>query len=128
VEANGAMKAGDIGRLINVWKMWSVMSQGLTGLHNYSSYLPITILMLNKFLPEDMAKLLRHSLLFSPSGRDNHYLSKDGYLEIQNYWLKLVCNQSGQGNNIKQLKDSFSLNIIWWAQFLSLYTLWDSFM
>jgi hypothetical protein len=33
VEANRAMKAGNIGRLMNVWKMWLVMSQGLKGLN-----------------------------------------------------------------------------------------------
>ncbi|PLW30787.1 hypothetical protein PCANC_23879 [Puccinia coronata f. sp. avenae] len=92
VEANRAMKAGDIGRLMNVWKMWLVMSQGLKGLNNYSSYLPPAVLLLNEVLTPDLAKLFCHSLLFSPSGRDNHFVAKDFYLEIQNYWLKYVYN------------------------------------
>jgi hypothetical protein len=111
VEANQAMQAGDIGRMLNMWKMWSVMSQGLKGLNSYSSYLPKTVLLLTKLLPESFSKLFRHSLLFSPSGRDDHYLSKDGYLQIQNYWLKHVYNNSGQGTQIDWLKDKFSLNI-----------------
>jgi hypothetical protein len=111
VEANRAMKAGDVGRMLNMWKMWSVMSQGLKGLNSYSSYLPRSVLLLTELLPESFAKLFRHSLLFSPSGRDDHYLSKDGYLEIQNYWLKHVYNSSGQGTQIDRLKDTFSLNI-----------------
>ncbi|PLW46799.1 hypothetical protein PCASD_06026 [Puccinia coronata f. sp. avenae] len=111
VEANRAMKAGDIGRLMNVWKMWLVMSQGLKGLNNYSSYLPRAVLLLNEVLPPDLAKLFRHSLLFSPSGRDNHFVAKDFYLEIQNYWLKYVYNRSGQGTQIERLKELYSLNI-----------------
>ncbi|PLW13261.1 hypothetical protein PCANC_18941 [Puccinia coronata f. sp. avenae] len=111
VEANRAMKAGDVGRLLNVWKMWAVMAQGLKGLTNYASYLPRTILLLNEILPPSLAKLFRHSLLFSPSGRDNHFVAKDFYLEIQNYWLKFVYNQSGQGTQIERLKNIFSLNI-----------------
>ncbi|KAA1083915.1 hypothetical protein PGT21_011471 [Puccinia graminis f. sp. tritici] len=105
------MKAGDIGRLMNVWKMWAVMSQGLKGLNNYSSYLPRMILLLTEYLPTPLAKLFRHSLLFSPSGRDNHFLSKDAYLELQNYWLKFVYNRSTKGTQISRLKDVFSLNI-----------------
>ncbi|KAH9469724.1 hypothetical protein Pst134EA_007004 [Puccinia striiformis f. sp. tritici] len=111
VEANRAMKAGDIGRLMIVWKMWSVMCQGLKGLHNYSSYLPHMVLLLTELLPPSLAKLFKHSLLFSPTGRENHFVAKDFYLELQNYWLKFVFNRSGRGTKIERLKDIFSLNI-----------------
>ncbi|KAA1083758.1 hypothetical protein PGT21_006034 [Puccinia graminis f. sp. tritici] len=111
VEANRAMKAGDIGCLMDVWKMWAVMSQGLKGLTNYSSYLPRMILLLTEFLPAPLAKLFRHSILFSPSGRENHFMSKDSYLELQNYWLKFVYNRSTKGTQIDRLKDPISLNI-----------------
>ncbi|POW02310.1 hypothetical protein PSTT_11867 [Puccinia striiformis] len=111
VEANRAMKAGDIGRLINMWKRWSVMSQALKSLRNYSSYLPRMVLMLTEFLPSSMAKLFRHSLLFSPSGREGHFVSKDFYLELQNYWLKFLFNQSGNGTLIERLKNLYSMNI-----------------
>ncbi|EFP92166.2 uncharacterized protein PGTG_17896 [Puccinia graminis f. sp. tritici CRL 75-36-700-3] len=111
VEADRAMKAGDIGRLMNVWKMWAVMSQSLKGLRNYSLYLPRLIVFLNEILPGSLGKLFRHSLLFSPSGRPNHFVSKDFYLEIQNYWLKFVFNNSGIGTDVDRLKDTYSLNI-----------------
>jgi hypothetical protein len=111
VEANRAMKAGDIGRLLNVWKKWSVMSQGLKGLRNYSAYLPRMVLLLTEILPPSLAKHFRHSLLFSPSGRENHFVAKDFYLELQNYWLKFFFNQTGAGTQINRLKTLFSLNI-----------------
>ncbi|OAV85065.1 hypothetical protein PTTG_30822, partial [Puccinia triticina 1-1 BBBD Race 1] len=111
IEANRAMKAGDIGRLLIIWKTWSVMSQSLKGLRNYSTYLPQLVLMMTQLLPPSPAKLLRHLLLFSPSGRDNHFVAKDFYLEIQNYLLKFLFNQTGTGTQIDRLKNLYSLNV-----------------
>ncbi|KNF04588.1 hypothetical protein PSHT_16054 [Puccinia striiformis] len=68
VEANRAMKAGDIGRLLRVWKMWSIMTQSLPGLTHYSAYLPRLVLLITRILPPSLAKLIRHTLLLSPSG------------------------------------------------------------
>ncbi|KNE98489.1 hypothetical protein, variant [Puccinia striiformis f. sp. tritici PST-78] len=112
VEANNAMKAGDIGRLINIWKMWSVMSQSLKGLTHYASYLPRLVLLLTEILPASLSKLLRHNMLFSPSGRPNHFVAKDRYLENMNYWLKFFFNRGGVGTEVQRLKNLFSLNIV----------------
>jgi hypothetical protein len=110
IEANRAMKAGDIGRLLLMWKKWSLMSQSLKGIHNYSSYLPRLVLLVTQFLPPSPAKLIRHSLLISPSGRKNHFVAKDYYLELQNYWLKFLFNQTGVGTRIERLKNLYSMN------------------
>ncbi|KAA1090498.1 hypothetical protein PGT21_003359 [Puccinia graminis f. sp. tritici] len=111
VEANRAMKAGDVGRLINIWKMWSIMTQSLPGLTHYSAYLPRLVLMLTRFLPQALAKLIRHNLLVSPSGRPNHFVAKDFLLENHNYWLKYFYNRAGIGTQIDRLKKLFSSNI-----------------
>ncbi|KAA1085603.1 hypothetical protein PGT21_012580 [Puccinia graminis f. sp. tritici] len=111
VEANRAMKAGDIGRLMNMWKIWSIMSQALTGLVNYRSYLPRMVLLLTHILPPSLSKYIRHNLLISPSGRPNHFVAKDYYLECQNYMLKFLYNRSGVGTQISTLQDLFSLNM-----------------
>jgi hypothetical protein len=92
-------------------KMWSVMAQAIPGISNYSGYLPRMVLMINKILPKDMSTLLKHSLLFSPTGRTDHFQSKDGFLELQNYWLKHFYNWSGIGTRVEHLKDLFSMNI-----------------
>ncbi|POW13543.1 hypothetical protein PSTT_03691 [Puccinia striiformis] len=81
VEANRAMKAGDIGRLLRVWKMWSIMTQSLPGLTHYSAYLPRLVLLITRILPPSLAKLIRHTLLLSPSGRPSHFVAKDFHLE-----------------------------------------------
>lgn len=80
VEANQSMKAGDIGCLLNIWKMWAVMSKSLKGLNNYLCYLPRMILTLMEILPPLLAKSFRNYLLMSPSGRPNYFVAKDSYL------------------------------------------------
>ncbi|EFP91832.2 uncharacterized protein PGTG_18026 [Puccinia graminis f. sp. tritici CRL 75-36-700-3] len=111
IEANRSMKAGDIGRLINVWKMWSLMTQSLPGLTHYSAYLPRLVLLITEFLPPDLAKLVRHTLLVSPRGRVNHFVSKDFLLETANYWLKFFYTRAGVGTQVERLKKLISSNI-----------------
>ncbi|POW10956.1 hypothetical protein PSTT_05602 [Puccinia striiformis] len=111
VEAKRAMKAGDIGRVMIVWKKWCLMAQALSGITNYSSYLPRMVLLLTKILPPSLAKYMRHNLLFSPTGRSNHFVAKDYWLEIQNYWIKFLYTKYGPGLQIERLKELFSVNI-----------------
>ncbi|KAI7949862.1 hypothetical protein MJO28_008683 [Puccinia striiformis f. sp. tritici] len=111
IEANRAMKDGDIGRLINVWRMWSVMAQSLPGLTHYAAYLPRLVLLLTKVLPPSLSKFFRHSMLVSPSGRPGHFVAKDFFLENHNYWLKFFYNRGGIGTQVERLKELFSLNI-----------------
>ncbi|KAH9456486.1 hypothetical protein Pst134EB_012684 [Puccinia striiformis f. sp. tritici] len=111
VEAKRAMKAGDIGRVMIVWKKWCLMAQALSGITNYSLYLPRMVLLLTKILPPSLAKYMRHNLLFSPTGRSNHFVAKDYWLEIQNYWIKFLYTKYGPGLQIERLKELFSVNI-----------------
>lgn len=94
VEADQAMRTGDIGRTMSMWKRWAVMAQGLKGLSHYAIHLPRFILILERFLPKKVAKAIKHSLLIPTGGRDGHWVAKDFYLEIQNYWLKYFYNNS----------------------------------
>ncbi|PLW30044.1 hypothetical protein PCASD_21295 [Puccinia coronata f. sp. avenae] len=112
IEANNATKAGDVGRLMNVWKIWCVMSQGLKGLTHYSAYLPRMVIPLNELSPKDLSKLLQHNLLISPSRRPSHSMPKGNFLDTQNYWLKHFYNQGGAGTEIQCLKKLVSVNII----------------
>lgn len=93
-EADSAMRQGDIGRVIYMWKRWSLMAQGLKGLSHYALHLPRLVLLFEKGLHPSLAHLLKHSLLIAASGRPGHFVAKDFFLEIQNYWLKFFYNQS----------------------------------
>lgn len=94
VEGDQAMRAGDIGRVLLMWKQWAVMAQGLKGISHYAIHLPKFILMLDKYLPCKIAKAIKHSLLIPTGGRHGHWVAKGFYLEIQNYWLKYFYNNS----------------------------------
>ncbi|POW19989.1 hypothetical protein PSHT_04139 [Puccinia striiformis] len=111
VEGNSAMKVGDVGRLMNVWKRWAVISQGLTTLTQYSIQLPRMILLLNEVLPHGLGQVILHSMLIAPSGQRKHFVAKDQHLEQQNCWLKYFFNNSGRGTNIDRLKNVYSVNI-----------------
>lgn len=88
------MRQGDVGCLMLMWKRWSVMAQGIKGLSHYSLHLPRTVLLLEKYLPHGLSQIIKHSLLVCPSGREGHFVAKDFFLEIQNYWLKFFYNNS----------------------------------
>jgi hypothetical protein len=111
LEAKHAMKAGDPGRLMYIWKRWSVMGQGMPKLPQYSKHLPKLIVLLKEVLPESISKIVLSTLLICPTGKANHFVATDFFLEIQNYWLKYFFNHSGIGTNIERLKDVFSINI-----------------
>ena len=85
VKAKQSMKAGDIGRLMLIWKRWCFMCQAIKGITNYSTYLPRMVLLLTKIMPPSMQKYLRHNLLICPSGCKNHFVAKDFWHEVQNY-------------------------------------------
>jgi hypothetical protein len=111
IEARNAMKAGDPGRLMYMWRRWAVMGQGIPHLPHYSKHLPRLILLLEVVLPPSLAKVVMSTLLINPTGKANSFVATDFFLEIQNYWLKYFFNHSGIGTNIERLKDVFSINI-----------------
>lgn len=92
VEASRAMSAGDVGRMIRMWKRWSVMAHGMKHLKHYANYLPRLIILLNRTLPKDVAEIMKFNLLVCPSGRPGHFVAKDFFLEVQNFWLKFFYN------------------------------------
>jgi hypothetical protein len=88
------------------------MAQSIKKITNYSSYLPCTVILLSGGLNPSLSKYPQHNLLISPTGRVNHFVAKDFWLEIQNYWLKYFNKKSGIGTQIDCLWDIFLPNII----------------
>ncbi|PLW28415.1 hypothetical protein PCANC_20807 [Puccinia coronata f. sp. avenae] len=110
-EGNSAMKCGDIGQVMNIWKRWAIIAQGIKKLTQYSIQLPQMIILLNYALLDGLSQVIKHSLLVAPTAGRKHYLPKDQYLEMKNYWLKHFFNDTGQGTNIDCLKDLYSVNV-----------------
>ena len=111
IEANQYMKSGVVGWLLNIWKMWSIMSQSLSGLTHYLAYLPQLVLLLTKIFPRSLSRFISHKMLVSPSGLPNHFVAKDLFMETHNYWIKYFYNCGGIGTQFSQLKNVFSSNI-----------------
>lgn len=88
VEAQDATRAGDIGRLMNMWKWWSVMAQGLPGLSHYSRHIPRLVMLLEEDLPKSLAHMIKHALLIPSNERENHWLPLDEVMEVNICWLK----------------------------------------
>lgn len=118
IEASRAMSAGDVGRMIRMWKRWSVMANGMNRLKHYSNYLPRLIVLLDKTLPNEVADVIKYNLLVCPSGRAGHFVAKDFFLEVQNFWLKFFYNNVGAGTSIKRLRDLYSINVPLLREFL----------
>lgn len=70
------------------------MAQGVSGQSHYAIHLPRFITILEKNLPKNLAKAIRHSLLIPSGGHASHWVAKDFYLEIQNFWLIYFYNHS----------------------------------
>lgn len=94
VEMDHAMKEGDIGRVMVILKSWSFMSHGVKGMTHYARHIPRLVLLLEHYLPKPVAHVIKHSLLIPASGRAGHFIAKDFFLELQNYWLKYFYNHS----------------------------------
>lgn len=105
VEAHEAKRDGDIGRLIWMWKRWSLMAQGLPGLSHYSRHLPRMVLLLEQDLPAPLARAIKHSMLIPSNQRAGHWLATDEYLEVHNCWLKHIYN------NTVSVYDLFALDV-----------------
>ena len=123
VEAKRAKKAGDVGQLMLIWKKWCLICQALPWITNYSSYLPRTSLLITVILLPSLRNYLQRNLLISPSGRKDHFVAKEFWLEVQNYWLKFLYNKSGSGTHVENLKDAFCITFSWWVLNMHLHLL-----
>lgn len=94
IEADDSPRVGDVGRLMMMWKRWSIMAHGMKGLSHYSKHLPRLVFLLEKILPKGLAHAIKHSLLLPTGDRDGHWVPKDQYLEQLNYSLKHLYNNS----------------------------------
>ncbi|EFP92573.2 uncharacterized protein PGTG_18705 [Puccinia graminis f. sp. tritici CRL 75-36-700-3] len=91
------------------------LSNTLVQLHDFSTVVEAKRAMKARDIGR-LSKYLKHNLLISPSGRPGHFVAKDYWLEIQNYWIKFLYNNNGTGTQLDRLRNVFLLNI-----FLSMF-------
>lgn len=93
-EADQATKRGDIGRLILMFKRWSVMAHGAPGLLHYARHIPRLVLLLEHYLPLGLAYVIKHSMMVSARGMRGRFEAKDLVLEHKIFWLKYFLNRA----------------------------------
>ncbi|PLW12214.1 hypothetical protein PCASD_18831 [Puccinia coronata f. sp. avenae] len=122
IEANRSMKAGNIGRLMNIWRCWAVMAQGIKGLNHYGIHLPRMLLLINHFLSPGMRYLQQLvQSIEEESGATSYYQSHKHVISIQtiNAFLQMAVSKSihngasfAMGIIHKPVNDIMSLGIL----------------
>ncbi|KAG0145998.1 hypothetical protein CROQUDRAFT_19689, partial [Cronartium quercuum f. sp. fusiforme G11] len=107
VEADQSMRTGDIGQRMAMWMKWAILVQGIKKLLAYTIHTLVWGVVAQGLKPTLVTHV--HSIQVTDPCHDDHWITKDFYLEAQNYWIKYLYKNSG--TNLDRLLESFSLNI-----------------
>ncbi|KAG0148784.1 hypothetical protein CROQUDRAFT_40872, partial [Cronartium quercuum f. sp. fusiforme G11] len=58
VEAEEAMQSGDVGHLMSVWKLWSLMAHGFRMVPQYALHPMWFMVLVEQDLPKQLARLI----------------------------------------------------------------------
>ncbi|KAL0056903.1 hypothetical protein AAF712_016482 [Marasmius tenuissimus] len=94
IEIVHAIKAGDIGRVVNVLKMWMIMMRTKNTMPRYADVIFETLGRLETFDPK-LKKFFLHNWLVNLTGRANGFKEIDLLQEHQNFWAKIIYNAKG---------------------------------
>ncbi|KAJ3892463.1 hypothetical protein GG344DRAFT_45307, partial [Lentinula edodes] len=88
IEVCHAIKAGDIGRVVNVSRMWMVMMRSKKTMPKYADVIFETLGRLSTY-SETLRKFFLHNWLVNVSGTVNGWKEVDLLQEHQNFWAKV---------------------------------------
>ncbi|KAJ3831844.1 hypothetical protein F5878DRAFT_672513, partial [Lentinula raphanica] len=94
IEIVDAIRSGDIGRVINIFKMWMVMMRAKKTMPKYADAFFETLGRLNTY-PEILKKFYLHNWLVNVTGKENRWKEVDLLQEHQNFWAKIIYNAKG---------------------------------
>ncbi|KAE9390679.1 hypothetical protein BT96DRAFT_1063542 [Gymnopus androsaceus JB14] len=92
-----AIKAGDIGHVINVFKVWMVMMRSKKTKPKYADAIFETLGRLATY-PE-LRKFFLHNWLVNLTGKPNSFKEIDLLQEHQNFWAKVIYNAKGSNRS-----------------------------
>ncbi|KAL1686720.1 hypothetical protein GGG16DRAFT_63723 [Schizophyllum commune] len=102
VEYNHAIKAGDIGRVVNILRVWAIMMRGVGAMPKYADVIFETLGRLRRYPPR-LRQLFLHNWLVNLSGKENGHKPVDMMQEHQNLWAKVVYNAKGSNKTWRWL-------------------------
>ncbi|KAJ3858146.1 hypothetical protein EV359DRAFT_69240, partial [Lentinula novae-zelandiae] len=98
IEVCHAIKAGDIGRVVNVSRMWMVMMRSKKTMPKYADVIFETLGRLSTY-SETLRKFFLHNWLVNVSGTVNGWKEVDLLQEHQNFWAKAVYSAKGSNRS-----------------------------
>ncbi|KAK7462875.1 hypothetical protein VKT23_007454 [Stygiomarasmius scandens] len=89
-----SIKAGDIGRVILVLRVWMVMMRAPKTMPRYANAIFETLGRLQEY-PEKLRKMFLHNWLVNLTGKANGFKEVDLLQEHTNFWIKVIYNAKG---------------------------------
>ncbi|KAJ4472426.1 hypothetical protein C8R41DRAFT_701928, partial [Lentinula lateritia] len=88
IELVHAVRTGDIGRVVNVLKMWMIMMRTKKTMPKYADAIFKTLGCVTTY-PEKLRKFFLHNWLVNVTGQPNCFKEVDLLQEHQNFWAKV---------------------------------------
>ncbi|KAJ3729395.1 hypothetical protein C8R42DRAFT_742175 [Lentinula raphanica] len=98
IEIVDAIKSGDIGRVVNVFRVWMVMMRAKKTMPKYADAFFETLGRLNTY-PETLKKFYLHNWLVNVTGKEKRWKEVDLLQEHQNFWAKIIYNAKGSNRS-----------------------------
>ncbi|KAF8824700.1 hypothetical protein HHX47_DHR7000515 [Lentinula edodes] len=93
-----SIKAGDIGRVVLVLRIWMLMMRTPKTMPRYANAIFETLGRLQQY-PERLRKMFLHNWLVNLTGRANGFKEVDLLQEHTNFWIKTVYGAKGVNRN-----------------------------
>ncbi|KAJ3912762.1 hypothetical protein F5877DRAFT_53531 [Lentinula edodes] len=93
-----SIKAGDIGRVVLVLRIWMLMMRTPKTMPRYANAIFETLGRLQQY-PERLRKMFLHNWLVNLTGRANGFKEVDLLQEHTNFWIKMVYGAKGVNRN-----------------------------
>ncbi|KAF7348155.1 hypothetical protein MSAN_01768400 [Mycena sanguinolenta] len=94
IEFVSAIKKGDIGRVVNVLRVWMVMMRSNKTMPRYADTIFETLARIDRYDPV-LKKFFLHNWLVNLVGRAYSFKEVDLLQEHQNFWAKIIYNAKG---------------------------------
>ncbi|KAJ7166271.1 hypothetical protein C8R46DRAFT_1220015 [Mycena filopes] len=94
IELVFAIKKGDIGRVVNVLRVWMVMMRSNKTMPKYADAIFETLARIDRYDPV-LKRFFLHNWLVNLTGRPYSFKEVDLLQEHQNFWAKIIYNAKG---------------------------------
>ncbi|KAJ3963506.1 hypothetical protein EV361DRAFT_987564, partial [Lentinula raphanica] len=102
IEIVDAIKTGDIGCVVNVFRVWMVMMRSKKTMPKYADAIFETLGRISAY-PEILREFFLQNWLVNITGKSNRWKEVDLLQEHQNFWAKIIYNAKGSNRSWRWL-------------------------